>query len=90
VVNNSEPIVLPSTALFGGDTNDDGEIRIDDATLIGSNFGLSISTTPKMNPHADINADGQVNVQDLSILGGNLGRAGCQEWTQDLPSTEIS
>ena len=87
-VNPGEITTLESTLLYGGDTDDDNEIRINDATLIGSNFGLTPSSTPAMNPRADINADGLVNVQDLSILGGNFGKTGCQPWTPDASFTD--
>ncbi len=86
-VANGDLTLLDTTLLFGGDLDDDNEIRINDATLIGSNLGLSASSTPAMDPRADINADGQVNVQDLSILGGNFGQIGCQEWTPDTSTT---
>lgn len=75
---------LDPTYLAGGDVDDSDAIKINDATLVGSNFGLS---SPEMDPRADINADGQVNVQDLSILGGNFGKEGCQEWL--LPSERL-
>lgn len=77
---NGQATPLPATQLAGGDTNDNDKIQIGDASLVGSNFGLTNSTTPKMNVKADINADGQVNVQDLSILGGNFGKEDCQQW----------
>ena len=83
VVDGQVTSLLPIT-LVGGDTDDDEEIRINDATLIGSNFGLSGGA---MDPRADINADGQVNIQDLSILGGNFGKSGCQDW---LSSDQLS
>jgi len=83
VVDGQVTSLLPIT-LVGGDTDDDEEIRINDATLIGSNIGLSGAA---MDPRADINADGQVNIQDLSILGGNFGKSGCQEW---LSSEQLS
>jgi hypothetical protein len=89
-VTNGQVTTLEPTLLIGGDTNDDNEIRINDATLIGSNFGLTATSNPVMNSNADINADGQVNVQDLSILGGNFGKSGCQNWTPDTPLTETT
>ena len=80
VINANEMIELESTTLVGGDIDDSNEIRINDVTLVGSNFGLRMPTTQRMDTRADINADGEVNVQDLSILGGNFGKSGCQEW----------
>ncbi len=79
-VNQGQVITLAPTILEGGDTDDDGEIRINDATVIGSNLGLSASSSPPMDPRADLNADGLVDIQDLTILGGNFGKQGCQAW----------
>ncbi len=76
-VTGAQTTTLADTILAGGDTNDDNKIKIGDATLISSNFGLVV---PPADPHADINIDGTVNVQDLSILGGNFGLKGCQAW----------
>ncbi len=86
-VARRQNVALASIVLAGGDTNDDDEIKINDATLIGSNFGLSSTSTPAMDPRADINTDGIVNVQDLSMLGGNFGKIGCQTWEIDDTST---
>ena len=82
--------ILKDVILSGGDTDDDNQIRINDVTLIGSNFGLTASSAPAMNPRADINADGQANVLDLSILGGSFGKHGCQPWSDDAPPDESS
>lgn len=91
-LGSGQTLSLNPTALAGGDANDDNEIRISDATLLGSNFGLSTTSAPQMDPKADINGDGQVNIQDLSILGGNFGKQGCQEWTaaEQVASTASS
>ncbi len=70
--------------LAGGDTDDDDAIQINDATLVASNLGLSATTSPPMDPRADINADGRVNVLDLTILAGNFGRQGCQAWENNV------
>ncbi len=85
-----ETTALQPRSLAGGDTDDSNAIKINDATLVGSNFGLSATSSPAMNPNADINADGQVNVQDLSILGGNFGKEGCQTWPISSQSTSTS
>ncbi len=87
-----EATLLP-VSLTGGDLDESGAIKINDATLVGSNFGLTTTSSPAMNPNADINADGQVNVQDLSILGGNFGKTDCQTWptgSSDSPDTNLS
>lgn len=83
-IKETQLVTLPLASLAGGDLDDDQTIRIDDAALLGSNFGLGLFTDPVMNPRADINADGQVNIQDLAILGGNFGKQGCQEWHANL------
>ena len=71
---------LNLVVLAGGDTDDDDQIKINDATLIGSNFGLGTVTNPPQNDTADINGDGRINVLDLTILASNFGKAGCQPW----------
>ena len=76
-VDNGQVTALAATTLRGGDANNDEQLSIGDATLIGANFGLEV---PPGDPAADINADARVNVQDLSILGGNFGLDGCQAW----------
>jgi hypothetical protein len=80
-VSQGQVTRLDPAYLAGGDTDDNDTIRINDATLIGSNFGLTITSRPAMDSRADINGDDQVNIQDLAILGGNFGREGCQAWT---------
>ncbi len=84
-VSEDQMTSLVSVTLTGGDINDDGAVDIDDAALLGGNFGLSASTIPLMDVRADINADGSVNVQDLSILSSNFGKADCQEWQAVAP-----
>ena len=79
-VVGGQTTAIEQTFLAGGDTDDNDEIRINDATLIGSNFGLSSQSSPAMNAKADINADGEVDVKDLAIFGGNFGKQGCQDW----------
>lgn len=79
-VSQDKIVTLAALDLAGGDVDDSGAIKINDATLVGSNFGLSDTSSPAMDARADINADGEVNVQDLSMLGGNFGKEGCQEW----------
>lgn len=76
-LSSGQNLTLTAVTLRGGDANDDGEINIGDATLLGANFGL---TTPPADARADINGDGRVNVQDLAIMGGNYGLTGCQNW----------
>lgn len=51
--------------LLAGDSDNDGLIDIDDATLIGANFG----TTP--NGERDVNGDTAINILDLVHVGRN-------------------
>jgi hypothetical protein len=76
-VNSGQVTGLAATTLRGGDANNDEQISIGDATLIGTNFGLDV---PPGDADADINTDGRVNIQDLAILGSNFGLNGCQAW----------
>ncbi len=84
IAHDSQVTELMRTYLLGGDTDDDDAIKINDVTLVGSNLGLSATSTPAMDPRADLNRDGEVNVQDLSMVGGNYGLIGCQDWETDI------
>jgi hypothetical protein len=42
-------------------------INTNDASLIGTYYGQSITTDP------DANFDGKVNIFDLALVGGNFG-----------------
>jgi hypothetical protein len=90
IIIPGETVTLASTVLAGGDTDDNGQIKINDATLIGSNFGLSDTTPTPPNPQADINADGRINVLDLTILASNFGKEGCQAWEATPPPSLAS
>lgn len=63
--------------LLGGDATDDNFINIYDATCIGTDFGMSLSTCSTGS--SDVNADGIINVLDLSLMGGNW-MAGASAW----------
>ena len=64
--------MLSTLVLLGGDANDNNEIGIGDASIIGGQYGNSGSgiTMPK----ADINADDVVDILDLVIMGGNFDK----------------
>ncbi|MEM7032275.1 MAG: LamG-like jellyroll fold domain-containing protein [Chloroflexota bacterium] len=76
-VTNNSPVVLLPTRLVGGDTNDDNKIKIGDATLVATNFGMAV---PPADPAADINNDGNVDIGDLALIGGNFDLKNCQPW----------
>jgi len=54
-----------------GDLDEDGDIDMVDAAILGSNFGKH--GPPGWIP-SDLNKDGSVNVLDAIILGNNLGK----------------
>jgi hypothetical protein len=68
-----------STRLWGGDANNDGNVKMGDLSCIGGDFGGAPSTCGGLGS-SDINADGTVNIQDLSIAGGNFDKCGAQPW----------
>jgi hypothetical protein len=73
------PLAGQNTRLWGGDANNNGEVKIGDLSCIGSSFG---KTPPGdcSGGSADINADGKVNVQDLAIAGGNFDKFSPLAW----------
>jgi glucose/arabinose dehydrogenase len=62
-----------TTTLRAGDTDQNGAIDLQDAALIGANFG---NTAPPAPSETDLNGDGQVNISDLVLVGGNFGLTG--------------
>ena len=69
ITNESQKSVTWNTVkLLGGDANDDDTIRIQDASIIGGQFGNS----PPTDPRADINSDNVVDILDLVLMGGNF------------------
>ena len=72
---------LTDLRLYGGDVDQNNEIQVNDASLVGQNWG---STT---DPEANINYDGIVNIQDLALVGGNFGMtsATAYNWWSPLP-----
>ncbi len=69
---------LPQVVLKGGDANDDDEIDILDAGIIGGQFGKAGAGIT--DPRADINADDEVDILDLVLMGGNYGDTSPVAW----------
>lgn len=75
---------IPVLYLYGGNANNDTEISIDDASIIGANYG-DLWTIPE----ADVNFDGVVNIQDLAMVGGNYGTDDSIYGSSWLPEPEV-
>lgn len=69
VITNADETVEFQGELRAGDVDDNGLIDIQDVTLVGANFGLTV--IPEIG-NVDLNADGQINISDLALVGGNL------------------
>ena len=52
--------------LRAGDADDDNDVDLDDATIVGGLYG-----TGTIADRGDINFDNRVNIQDLALIGGN-------------------
>jgi len=59
---------LNAIELLGGDVNDSNAIGVDDASIVGTDYGSSGTEN-----EGDANFDGMVNIQDLALVGGNYG-----------------
>ena len=59
-------LVLDSLELRAGDADDDNDVDLDDATIVGGLYG-----TGTIADRGDINFDNRVNIQDLALIGGN-------------------
>ncbi len=60
--------ILIALELKGGDANDDNQISVGDASIVGGAYGTGTITS-----QGDVNFDNKVNVQDLALVGGNYG-----------------
>jgi parallel beta-helix repeat protein len=80
-VTGGSTTTLNKVKLLGGDANDNDEVDISDATIIGGEFGK----TSGFDPRADINADGVVDILDLVLLGGNYRKTSPVPWTPWTP-----
>ena len=64
---------MTAKELLGGEIAVDGQVTIQDLTILLSDYGKVASDA------SDINGDGQVAIQDLSILLGNYGKTAVTE-----------
>ncbi len=55
--------------LKGGDANGDNTITVNDANLIGTDYGLTGHSA--LDNFTDINSSGKVDILDLALMGGN-------------------
>lgn len=80
-VISSDNQVLSTLVLLGGDADDDNSIDIDDAAIIGGQYGNSGAGIT--NAGADINNDDVVNIFDLALMGGNYNKTSADDyaWT---------
>ena len=60
-------LTLAAIELLGGDVNNSNAIGIDDAGIVGADYGLS-----GIENDGDANFDSIVNIQDLALVGGNF------------------
>lgn len=58
---------MPSDILIG-DVNMDGEININDATMIQKYLAELVTFTPEQQIAADTNGDGDVNINDVTMV----------------------
>ncbi|MEO8610674.1 MAG: carboxypeptidase regulatory-like domain-containing protein [Chloroflexota bacterium] len=73
VPSTGQAITLDKITLPAGDTDGNGTVDLADASLVGSNFGVSAPPAPAS---ADLNVDNIINIRDLVLVGGNYGKTG--------------
>jgi hypothetical protein len=73
VDSSGQTVDLGTIALVAGDTDDDGDVDVTDATFVGANFDVAVPPAPE---NADMNHDLLVNISDLVLVGSNFGQAG--------------
>jgi len=75
VIVASDGLVVDAgtVTLRAGDIVQDGTIDLQDAALVGANFGNPMPPAP---PETDLNGDGVVNISDLVLVGSNFGLTG--------------
>ena len=69
VENDGVTVDLGTILLPMGDTDDSGTIDLNDASLVGVNFGVDGGLVP----NADLNHDTSINIRDLVLVGKNFG-----------------
>jgi hypothetical protein len=83
-----QTLTLSPTLVLGGDVDNDQAITETDNQSVRQNLGLSATSSPLMDPLADLNNDGQVDVKDFAMLNGNFAKSGCQPWQPGLEPVE--
>lgn len=71
---------LPALELKGGNADNDMDIDINDASLIGAKYG-----TGTIADAGDVNFDNRVNIQDLALVGGNFDLTAATAYGTWLP-----
>jgi hypothetical protein len=66
LVTISAATELPALELKGGNADNDMDIDINDAGIIGGQYGHEVPG------NGDVNFDNRVNIQDLALVGGNF------------------
>jgi len=69
IESDGQVIDLGTNLLAMGDTDNNGTIDLQDASLIAINFGVPATDVPS----ADLNHDGKIDIYDLVIVGSNFG-----------------
>lgn len=71
--------------LFGGDANYNDIIDVNDANLIGADYGkTTLAVIQGSSNFTDINSSGKVDILDLALMGGNYDTTSSvayQSWT---------
>jgi hypothetical protein len=77
------PFTKPQRARYAGDSNRDGTIDVNDATLIATAFGTVFAPGDRRDTSdnvVDLIGDGVVNAADLSLTTANLGLSSPTGW----------
>jgi hypothetical protein len=70
---SGQPVDLGTITLVAGDTDDDGDVDVTDATFVGANFDAQVPPAPA---NADVNRDLRINISDLVLVGSNYNQVG--------------
>lgn len=68
-VVDGQATTLPEDVLTMGDTDNSGQIDLNDAALVGANLNLQSQAIP----NADLNRDGIIDIRDLVLIGSSFG-----------------
>jgi hypothetical protein len=78
-----EQVSVAAVQLHAGDSNGDGTIDVNDASLIATAFGTVFAPGDQHDNSdnvVDLNGDGIVNAADLSLAVSNLGLSSPTTW----------